>query len=504
MNDNDIYKELAGEMSAQKSAQNSQNSQKTAAWPEPEPFEEIVTPEFPTEALPGAVGAFVEALSESTQTPLAMGAVLALGVMAVAAQRRYVVLVTPDWREQLSLFAMAVAAPAERKTAVFGALTGPVHEYEGIVWGCERAEIAQNRTKRKLLEKALDKAQNKGDEDGALALAAELAEFQDKHLLRLLMDDATPEKLTDMMQQQGGCIGVASAEGGLIGTMQGRYDKGASIDVYLKGHGGDLLMVDRMGRESNMITKPRLSMALAVQPEVLKGLMLNDVFRGRGLCGRFLYAICQSRVGGRKVKTEPIPEDVRLDYQGVIARMLSQESTGLLRLSERAEALMYEYMGDIEKRLGDAWAHMTDWGGKLVGAMIRIAGIMHVAGIEGEASETPIHEETIAAAILIAEFFGAHAEAAYQAAGIGEDYEDARYLLRRLVNSGRDEISKRDLHQRCKGKFKVVEVMEPALNRLVSMGHVRIAEVLTGGRPTTTIRLNPISKASKASKAPKE
>ena len=38
-------------------------------WEIPIPFTEINTPPFPVEALPGPLAAFVESLSESTQTP---------------------------------------------------------------------------------------------------------------------------------------------------------------------------------------------------------------------------------------------------------------------------------------------------------------------------------------------------------------------------------------------------------------------------------------------------
>ena len=78
--------------------------------------------------------------------------------------------------------------------------------------------------------------------------------------------------------------------------MAGRYDKGTNLDVYLKGHAGEPITVDRIGRKSNHIPGPRLSMMLAIQPQVLNGLMDNPTFRGRGLCGRFLYGDAESLI----------------------------------------------------------------------------------------------------------------------------------------------------------------------------------------------------------------
>lgn len=73
-------------------------------WDKPVPFNNPNTPGFPVESLPGAVGAFVEQLAESTQTPEEMAGILSLGILATAFQSRYEVEITPDWREPLCLY----------------------------------------------------------------------------------------------------------------------------------------------------------------------------------------------------------------------------------------------------------------------------------------------------------------------------------------------------------------------------------------------------------------
>lgn len=476
-------------------------------WEPPIPFESINTPVFPLESLPGPLARFVECLAESTQTPEEMAGLLSLGVLATAFQSRYEVEITPDWREPLCLYTVAVAAPGERKSGVLSALTKPIYEYEAEQREFEAVEIAQNQAERDMLDKALQAAKGeavKGKGNSAekraevLELSAQLAQFKDKHPFRLLVDDTTPEKLVDIMEAQGGCITVSSAEGGVFDSMTGRYDKGANFDVYLKGHAGDPITVDRIGRKSNHIPVPRLSMMLAIQPHVLNGLMGNPAFRGRGLCGRFLYAVCKSKVGRRETSPAPIPDDVKAEYRQFVRRILADQGRGIIRLSPEADATRKEYQAYIEKKLGNEWEHMCDWGGKLVGAMVRIAALMHAA--QGNPTEIPISGETMAAATSIAEFLGTHAEAAYQAMGADETQEDARYLWRRIESTGRDEISKRDLFAKCQGKFKKVENMEPALQALIEMGYVRETEKSTGGRPSKSILVNPHTKDTKHTK----
>lgn len=473
------------------------------AWEEPIPFTTIETPEFPVECLPAPVAAFVEALAESTQTPTEMSAVLSLGILSTAIQHRLQVEITPDWREPLCLYPVAVAPPGERKSAVISALAMPVYEYEAEMRESEEVEILQNQTERALLEKSLADAQSRAakckkvDErhaarNEALELTEKLANFKDKHPYRLMVDDTTPEKLVDIMDMQGGCITVSSAEGGVFDAIGGRYEKVLNLDVYLKGHAGDPITVDRIGRKSNHIPKPRLTMMLTVQPNVLTGLMDNMTLRGRGLCGRFLYAMCNSKVGRRNVDPSPIPDAVRDDYRQFVRYILSDTDTGVIRLSSEANKSRIQYAEEIEKRLGSMWEHMRDWGGKTVGAMLRIAALIHAAEAQGAPSETPISEDTIYAAIRINECLARHAMAAYQHMGANEASEDAKYLLKRITATGKSEIAKRELIRLCHGKFPKAEDMEAPLMMLIDMNYIKRTRKPTGGKPSENILVNPM------------
>lgn len=454
----------------------------TQEWGEPVPFDTIQTPDFPVDALPAPVAAFVEALSESTQTPPEMAGILSLGVLATAFQSKYTVQITPDWMEPLCAYAVAVAPPGERKSAVISALTKPLHEFEAEQREIKAEEIAQNEAERALLEKALMAAKTsavkgKGNfetkKQEALDLSAQLATFKELHPFRLLVDDTTPEKLVDLMDQQGGCITVCSAEGGVFDAIAGRYDRSSNFDVYLKGHSGDSITVDRIGRKPNHIPHPRLTMVLTIQPSVLHGLMDNATFRGRGLCGRFLYSMCESKVGHREISPAPIPGKVRSDYRLFVRQILSTQGRGIVQLSPDADEIRKEYQGFVEAKLGNEWEHMRDWGGKLVGAMVRIAALLHLSSFS---ADVPISPETMAGATSIAEFLGAHAMAAYQMMGGDEAQENAKYILKRIVSEGKRKLTRSELTRLCRGKFQKADDMGPAINELSDRGYIRRLE----------------------------
>ena len=479
-------------------------------WEDPIPFDEIDTPPFPVDCLPAPAAAFVDELSESTQTPPEMSATMVLGVMAIAFQKRYVVIINPDWVEPLCLYLLSIAAPGERKSAVSSASTKPVFVCESKQREIEAVEIMQNKAERDLLEKRLEavkktaaNAKNREQMEDAraemLELSAQLAEFKDLHPTRLIVDDTTPEKLVDIMNEQGGSIAIISSEGGVFDALAGRYDRTYNFDVYLKAFSGDFISIDRIGRKSNHVENPRLTMALTVQPNVIQGLMSNDVFRGRGLCGRFLYSVCKSKVGYRKVSPKPVTPETKKAYYDFVTRILLDQGSGEVHLSKEADRLREEYQSCIESRLLNELEFMQDWGNKITGTMIRIAALLHLSSFP--ASE-PISAETMTAAIKIAEFYFVHAQAAYQVMGANEEVESAKYLWNRIDNAGKELYSKSELVRLCKGKFKKVEDMGPALQMLVDMGYLREAEQETGGRPKAMYIVNPKGKKGIKGKKP--
>jgi len=243
-------------------------------------------------------------------------------------------------------------------------------------------------------------------------------------------------------------------------------------------------------------------MLLAIQPEVLNGLMGNATFKGRGLCARFLYVVCKSKVGSRRADPEPIPQKVKDDFSHFCHAILSGTDTGAIQLSAEAHAVRIVYAESVERRLGNEWEYMQDWGGKLVGAMLRIAALIHASECVGDPTETPISADTMTAAVKIAEFLGVHAEAAYQRMDADEETNDAKYLWRRIESTGQNELTKNDVLRLTHGRFHKAEEVEPALHTLEDMAYIRREQRKTGGRPGEFIVVNPFSKGSKVCKAP--
>lgn len=173
-------------------------------------------------------------------------------------------------------------------------------------------------------------------------LASDLADVAEPILPRLIVDDATSEKLGMMLAEQAGRIASMSPEGGVFDLMAGLYSKSGipQFGVYLMGHSGDDLITDRVSRKSVRVQRPALTCVYAMQPAVIEGLAANVAFRGRGLLARFLYAAPQSWIGRREIAAVPVSDAVRQTYRQIVRALASVEGEIVLQLSGDAAAAL--------------------------------------------------------------------------------------------------------------------------------------------------------------------
>ncbi len=473
-----------------------------AAWERPVPLADFPRPPFPADVLPGWLRAYVEAVAGATQTPPALAGMLALSALAAACAKTVLVQLAPDWREPVNLFTATAMAPGERKSAVFAEVARPLADFEAAETARIAPLVAEAMGRRKIAEQALAKAQKDAavappNEQAALLSAAdrmarELAATEVPTLPRLVVDDCSPERLASLLAEQGGRLAVMAAEGDVFDLMAGRYSAtGApNFGVYLRGHAGDELRVDRVGRLPEFVPAPALTVGLAIQPAVVHGLAALPGFRGRGLLGRFLYAMPDSLVGRRAVDPPPLPEDVRRSYHQNQKTLLAmapstpddpgdQPAPHRLVLAPAAAARFRAFQAALEPRLGDLGdlGHVRDWAGKLAGAVARIAGLLHVAEhvAEGQPWARPISDGTMAGAVRLGEdFLIPHALAAFSEMGADPAVADARYVLRVIAARDLEGFTKRDLFQHVKGRLKTTEPLDRALTVLVEHGYVRM------------------------------
>lgn len=476
------------------------NAADAVVWDTPIPFDEYDLPAFPMDALPEVIRRYVLAVAESTQTPVDMAAVAALGIVSLRCQGKYFIRGNADWAEPLNTYMVVIMEPAERKSSVLSMMIHPVEVYEKTENERRSPEIVKSqmelskleKEKRSLVERA---SKGKATEEDIKNKAKEIAEYEPVKPLRLFVDDVTSEKLTSVLAENNGCAAVVSTEGGIFDIISGLYSRNVNIDVFLKGHSGDTIRVDRIGRASESIIHPALTMVLAVQPEVLNGLMSNNTFRGRGLTARFLYAMPKSTVGSRSFSTKPIPEGVRARYQALIEIILSSDNEQEpISLDDGAADVLEGLFNEVEGRLKGDLAEIPDWAGKFVGAVLRIGGILHVIKYPKDSMFDPVDRETMENAVSIGRYFLEHAKAAYSLMGADAVNKNARLFLAAVKRKRLAEFSRRAAMRLCRS-FKTADSLQPVLNRLCEYGYIAVKlqepTLGVGRRPSEIYLTNP-------------
>jgi replicative DNA helicase len=465
-------------------------------------------PKFPADVLPDTLADYVKGLATATQTPLDLPGVMVLGALAAAAGGRAVVEARTGWREPANLFFGVAMAPGNRKSAVVQEVTYPLHDGERQAIEAARDGIREAQVQRDVAQEraraAIRKAHSLTSDEDPKTLeqeAAEMAAMAEAITVpsvpRLLADDATPEALASLMAEQGGRIALISAEGGPFDMMAGRYSKVPNLDVYLKGHAGDHIRVDRQGRAGQIIESPALTVAVAFQPGIFPKIAAGEGFRARGLIARFLFSVPHSFVGYRQIGAAPVIPEVTEKYrtliQSLVLTLADWTDPCILTFSPEAGERLLRLERWVEPRLapGADLGMLADWGSKLAGAVVRIAGLLHLAANLTTGYREPISEETFLASARIGDYFLAHAIAAHGLMGADEVVEDARGLLTWIQQADLAHFSKRDAHHANRARFSKAADLDAPLDRLEDHGWIRRRPDpepgTKGGRPPSPV-----------------
>jgi replicative DNA helicase len=360
-------------------------------WESPIPIDRPELPAFPVNRLPEPLRDWIESTAEYTQTPIELPALLALAACSGCVARRFEI--DCGWIEPINLWVAILLEPANRKSKVYNLAFQPIREIER-----QLIDIAKPDTARQVMELTINKQRleelkkkaARGDAEAmqeAGELAERLATSPEPVLPKLIIDDATPEAIEMILAAQGGRIIVSGAEGGIFQMMAGKTSKFTNMEVFLKGHAGDDLRVDRLSRGSVVVDKTCLTLGYAIQPEVISGLASKSTFRGCGLLARFLWAVPRSPVGKRKIETVRVSPEVEQAYRQLLEKMfqlgeqVGAQNVERLILPKHAERRFIDWREQVELWLGEGetLGSMQDWGGKLCGLTARLATVIHLA-----------------------------------------------------------------------------------------------------------------------------
>ena len=483
----------------------------TVEWSDPIPLDDNSDlPEFPTDALPITLREIVEAVAEVNQVDTSLPACIALSVLSTCLAKKAKVELSSH-EEPLNIFTCPVLGSGERKSRTMKIMSRPIMDYQK-----KKQKKMEDKIRQVTLRNGIDedriavkrkKAANTDDKAKSNKLAKEaeaISNFIRKHpipkLPQYIVDDITSEKLGEVMTENNERIGMISAEGGIFGIMSGLYsDKGSNIDIYLKGHAGDQWSSDRISRERKSMDSPALTVCLAVQPDVINVIGSNRRFRGRGLLARFLYSLCISKVGYRKLQTKAVPDKIIKKYEDFIFKLMDISiEDRLLKLTPEANKLWGDFYHKVESsmRPDEQLDFLKDWGSKLAGAVGRIAGLLHFAEHGKKAIGKDISTGITGDSIAIGNYFFEFALAAFGLMKEDSRIESAKKILEYLIEHQPDQFKGNEvLNMKNYFKQKTMDEVNSGLELLIERGYIRRKETSktnSVGRPWVQIyEVNP-------------
>lgn len=481
-------------------------------WGQPHFFKDIPVPVWPKNTLPIDVENFVREVSISTETPEELSVMIALSVIATASQSKYQVVVKEGYAEPTNIWAVVALPPASRKTSVYKLFTAPLREWEKERKLELEPQIIQAESLQKTIEARLKglrlQAGKVTDDDEYQKIQATIEKIErDLQPIpkapQIWASDVTNEQLGVIMSQNDESMSILSDEGGIFDIIGGLYSDGRSnIDLLLQAHSSGPVRVDRGSRPPIFMERATLTMGLTVQPEVIKRLSGNKSYRGRGLIGRFLYVMPRSNIGARNLDAPPIRQEVKAVFNASIKAILNHpvpsnqddgSKTHSLYLDEKAfskwlqharciESLMHEDLGIL--------SHMTDWAGKLSGAIARIAALIHISRhAKGHPWQHKITLEDMTAAIQIGHALQGHAIIFFNILSENEAETLSRSILRWIGTESKTTFTRREAYKRHSSSS--IEQVTESLNVLVEANYLHYCKKKTGGRSSDTYTVNP-------------
>jgi replicative DNA helicase len=227
------------------------------------------------------------------------------------------------------------------------------------------------------------------------------------------------------------------------------------------------------------------------------------------LLARFLYAMPISNVGTRDVRRHnPIPDHVREDYERNLLSLLegvpgAVAAPTVLTLSDDARERWLVLSEDIERHqgAGGKFESISDWTSKLPGAVARLATLFELAtaGLSAEV----VSADSMARAVRLGRLLVPHAQAAFGLLGTDAADSDAAAIVKWVRAGELSEFTRREAQKAQEGRFRSVDRLLKALDRLQHQDVVRAYKRHNKGAPATAAyRVNPKVLSTKSTLSP--
>ncbi len=380
---------------------------------------------FPIESLPPAMACFVAAVSRCERVPVALPAVCALSVASAAIGAGLEVASGPNRTTRGNIFALASAESGSGKSETFRLIAAPLTEHQTQLLEVWRQKTSpQLQSEIRVLDKEIGTLEKKAAKSTDLAERDKMLGELEFKLARkdelarqaampcIIAQDVTTERLAVLLRDNREVILSASADARkLVDNLLGRYNPGKTTDesLYLSAYSGDMVRVDRQGRDAVILNRPCLSLCWFVQPDLLATMLDEQSLSVSGFLPRLL--ICHTQATPRKIEGEPqfLSESTRGQWAQLITDLLAAyhdaAKSQRIGASPEAVALLNGFHNRIVDRRTADLADVGAFAARYAENAWRLSVVLHAAFHGPQAHTHLLDQETAASAIGIVEWF---------------------------------------------------------------------------------------------------
>ena len=427
--------------------------------PPPEPF--------PVDCLGKLLGNAANAIHDSTQAPVAIGAQSVIATATLAVQGHADVVLPTEQVKPISSFFVTIAATGERKSACDNRALAPVHGREEVL----RKEYDQDLIVYNNQKDAWDKQRthllaDKKKYPDHTAKAQALNDLgpppSPPHIPMLTCPEPTYEGLCRLLAVGQPSIGIFSAEGGqFIGghgmTEDAKLRTAAGLSALWDGESVKRV---RAGDGVTLLPGRRVCLHLMAQPDVAAVMLSDPVFADQGLLSRTLIAAPQTAMGTRLWhEPQPASRTALNKYEAILLRLLEEPfplASGTtnellprpLSLSPAARENLILFSDHVEKIIapGGELEPIRGLANKLPEHAARLSAVLTLVE---DLKANEISANQIAAGIELAQFYAGEALRLFAAGLVSADLRLAQRLLDWLTASWQEDlISLVDIYQR--------------------------------------------------------
>jgi hypothetical protein len=492
-------------------------------WPDPVPLTLSMPPVIPfheDRLLPDSLRAIAVDIAERMQVPLDFTGVIGMITMAGAVNRR--VQIQPkhrdqDWIVTPNLWGGIVADPGYLKSPVIKAMTQPLEAVEAE-WSKDNQRRQQQYTAqlaRWELKNTARKEQLKKDASGKADAPLGLPEQPPKPAARrIIVNDATPEALHEIMRDNPGGVLVVRDE--ITGWLADLDKKGREGErgLHLTAWNGDShYTVDRIGRGTISVPACCESIVGGIQPDILTQYLGSRVGRIQddGLIQRFQLLVRPDTSGEWHYVDRARCQEAATTYKRIVTTLANLDPINTVRFvfSPEAQEHFQGWLEDQQREIRAKQmppilaAHLS----KYSSLMPSIALLCELADRVTESSggfagfgahrQNPNRVSIVNAerAVEWCEYLKSHANRIYSA--VTPELNQAKFLAEKIRERkiGKDgSFTARDVYQHDWTGLKTFEAVEVAAGPLIQANWLRIdfrQSGPRGGRPSAVYLVNP-------------